>query len=217
MKTECILFDLDGTLADTSIDMCNALNKVLTKYKFKNVDCSGLKTHISKGAVGIIDYASVINQRSIDSSLLRSEFLQEYSENTFIYTKMIDGMEKLLEHIEKNNIKWGIVTNKHSKYVNKILEGFALSNRVKCLVTGDMLQETKPNPEGLLLAANILNVNLNDTIYVGDDERDIIAGKNAGMKTVAADFGFVNKDYDIFSWNADVVIKKPMMLKDFLI
>ena len=217
MKTECILFDLDGTFADTSIDMCNALNKVLTKYKFKNVDCSGLKTHISKGAVGIIDYASVINQRSIDSSLLRSEFLQEYSENTFIYTKMIDGMEKLLEHIEKNNIKWGIVTNKHSKYVNKILEGFALSNRVKCLVTGDMLQETKPNPEGLLLAANILNVNLNDTIYVGDDERDIIAGKNAGMKTVAADFGFVNKDYDIFSWNADGVIKKPMMLKDFLI
>ena len=217
MKTECILFDLDGTLADTSIDMCNALNKVLTKYKFKNVDCYGLKTHISKGAVGIIDYASVINQRSIDSSLLRSEFLQEYSENTFIYTKMIDGMEKLLEHIEKNNIKWGIVTNKHSKYVNKILEGFALSNRVKCLVTGDMLQETKPNPEGLLLAANILNVNLNDTIYVGDDERDIIAGKNAGMKTVAADFGFVNKDYDIFSWNADGVIKKPMMLKDFLI
>jgi len=217
MKTECILFDLDGTLADTSIDMCNALNKVLTKYKFKNVDCSGLKTHISKGAVGIIDYASVINQRSIDSSLLRSEFLQEYSENTFIYTKMIDGMEKLLEYIEKNNIKWGIVTNKHSKYVNKILEGFALSNRVKCLVTGDMLQETKPNPEGLLLAANILNVNLNDTIYVGDDERDIIAGKNAGMKTVAADFGFVNKDYDIFSWNADGVIKKPMMLKDFLI
>ena len=217
MKTECILFDLDGTLADTSIDMCNALNKVLTKYKFKNVDCSGLKTHISKGAVGIIDYASVINQRSIDSSLLRSEFLQEYSENTFIYTKMIDGMEKLLEHIEKNNIKWGIVTNKRSKYVNKILEGFALSNRVKCLVTGDMLQETKPNPEGLLLAANILNVNLNDTIYVGDDERDIIAGKNAGMKTVAADFGFVNKDYDIFSWNADGVIKKPMMLKDFLI
>ena len=100
MKTECILFDLDGTLADTSIDMCNALNKVLTKYKFKNVDCSGLKTHISKGAIGIIDYASVINQRSIDSSLLRSEFLQEYSENTFIYTKMIDGMEKLLEHIE---------------------------------------------------------------------------------------------------------------------
>jgi len=80
-----------------------------------------------------------------------------------------------------------------------------------------MLQETKPNPEGLLLAANILNVNLNDTIYVGDDERDIIAGKNAGMKTVAADFGFVNKDYDIFSWNADGVIKKPMMLKDFLI
>ena len=216
MKTECILFDLDGTLADTSIDMCNALNKVLTKYKFKNVDCSGLKTHISKGAVGIIDYASVINQRSIDSSLLRSEFLQEYSENTFIYTKMIDGMEKLLEYIEKNNIKWGIVTNKHSKYVNKILEGFALSNRVKCLVTGDMLQETKPNPEGLLLAANILNVNLNDTIYVGDDERDIIAGRDAGMSTVAADFGFISTDINVRSWNSDLIIYNALELKNYI-
>ena len=217
MKTECILFDLDGTFADTSTDMCNALNKVLTKHRFKNVNCSELKTHISKGAIGIIDYASEINKRSIDSSLLRSEFLQEYSENTFIHTKIIDGMEKLLEYIEKNNIKWGIVTNKHSKYVKKILEGFGLSDRVKCLVTGDMLQETKPDPEGLLLAANILNVSLNETIYVGDDERDIIAGKNAGMKTVAADFGFVNKDNDIFSWNADKVIKNPIMLKDFII
>ena len=175
------------------------------------------KRHISKGAVGMIEYASVVNQRSIDSSLLRSEFLQEYSENTFIYTKMIDGIKQLLQYFEKNNIKWGIVTNKHSKYAKKILEGFALSDQIKCLVTGDMLQETKPDPEGLLLAANILDVNLSETVYVGDDERDIIAGKKAGMKTVAADFGFVNKNDDIFSWNADKVIQKPMMLKDFII
>ena len=99
MKTESVLFDLDGTFADTSIDMCNALNKVLSKNKFKNVDCVGLKTHISKGAVGIIEYASIINGRSIDSSLLRADFLQEYSENTFIHTKMIDGIKQLLSLI----------------------------------------------------------------------------------------------------------------------
>ena len=217
MKIKCVLFDLDGTFADTSKDMCNALNKVLTKNNFENVDCYELKTHISKGAVGIIKYASMINKRSIDSSLLRAEFLQEYSENTFIYTKMINGIKQLLEYIEKNDIKWGIVTNKHSKYVKKILKGFALRDDIKCLVTGDMLQETKPNPEGLLLAANILDVNLNETVYVGDDERDIIAGKNAGMKTVVADFGFINKDHDILSWNADSIITEPMMLKEFII
>ncbi len=217
MKTESVLFDLDGTFADTSIDMCNALNKVLSKNKFKNVDCVGLKTHISKGAVGIIEYASIINGRSIDSSLLRADFLQEYSENTFIHTKMIDGIKQLLDYIDKKNIKWGIVTNKHSKYVNKILDGFSLNDDIKCLVTGDMLQQSKPDPEGLLLAANILNVKLPQTIYIGDDERDIIAGKKAGMKTVVADFGFINEDKNISSWEADHIINKPMMLKNFII
>ena len=151
-KIECILFDLDGTFADTSKDMCDALNTILTEKKFINVNCTELKLHISRGAVGIIDYASKINGRSIDSSLMRAEFLQEYSDNTFFHTKMIDGISKLLEHIEKNNIKWGIVTNKHSKYVNKILKGFSIHEDVKYLVTGDMLEETKPSPEGLLKA-----------------------------------------------------------------
>ena len=97
MKIECILFDLDGTVADTSIDMCNALNTVLLQNKFKTVDCNELKTHISRGALGVIEYASTVNQRSIDSSLLRAEFLQEYSNNCFIHTKMIKNINSLID------------------------------------------------------------------------------------------------------------------------
>ena len=206
---ECILFDLDGTFADTSKDMCDALNTILTEKKFTNVNCEELKLHISRGAVGIIDYASKINGRSIDSSLMRAEFLQEYSDNTFVHTKMIDGISKLIEHIEMNKIKWGIVTNKHSKYVNKILKGFSIDEDVKYLVTGDMLEETKPSPEGLLKAIEMANVDAANTIYIGDDERDIVAGKSAGMLTVAADFGFIGPDKDMYSWNADVNIDNP--------
>ena len=209
---KCILFDLDGTLADTSKDMCNALNSVLISNKFKSVDCKELKTHISKGAIGVIEYASIVNGRPIDSSLLRAEFLQEYSNNCFEHTKLVDGMRKLIDHIKKRSMTWGIVTNKHSKFVRKILKGLELDKEINCLITGDMVNEPKPNPEGLIEASKIIGVNRDECIYVGDDERDIIAGKRAGMLTVAADFGFIHKDHVTELWQADKIIKNPSEL-----
>jgi len=213
----CVLFDLDGTLADTSKDMCNALNIVLSRNRFKPVDCLELKTHISRGAVGVIEYASQVNRRSIDSSLLRAEFLQEYSDKCFVHTKMIDDMEKLIDHMDNIQISWGIVTNKHSKYVNKILKGLSIADKVACLITGDMVSEPKPNPEGLLEASKIAGINPSECIYVGDDERDILAGRSAGMYTVAADFGFIHKEDSADSWHADKVIKKPSELINLIV
>jgi 2-phosphoglycolate phosphatase len=213
----CVLFDLDGTLADTSEDMCNALNIVLSRNKFKTVDYLELKTHISRGAIGVIEYASHVNGRPIDSSLLRAEFLQEYSDKCFIHTKMIDDMSKLIDHIENKKIPWGIVTNKHSKYVDKILKGLLIDKKVTCLITGDMVNEPKPNPEGLLEASKLAGIKPSECIYVGDDERDIIAGKSAGMHTIAADFGFIHKDESAESWHADKIIKKPSDLINLII
>jgi phosphoglycolate phosphatase len=213
----CVLFDLDGTLADTSKDMCNALNIVLSRNRFKPVDCLELKTHISRGAVGVIEYASQVNRRSIDSSLLRAEFLQEYSDKCFVHTKLIDDMKKLIDHMNDIQISWGIVTNKHSKYVNKILKGLSIDDKVACLITGDMVSEPKPNPEGLLEASKIAGINPSECIYVGDDERDILAGRSAGMYTVAADFGFIHKEDSADSWHADKVIKKPSELINLIV
>ena len=213
----CVLFDLDGTLADTSKDMCNALNIVLSRNRFKPVDCLELKTHISRGAVGVIEYASQVNRRSIDSSLLRAEFLQEYSDKCFVHTKMIDDMEKLIDHMDNIQISWGIVTNKHSKYVNKILKGLSIADKVACLITGDMVSEPKPNPEGLLEASKIAGINPSECIYVADDQRDILAGRSAGMYTVAADFGFIHKEDSADSWHADKVIKKPSELINLIV
>ena len=217
MNIKCIFFDLDGTLADTSIDMCNALNSVLLNNKFKTVDCNKLKTHISRGAKGIISYASDVNGRPIDSSLLRAEFLQEYSEKCFIHTTLIKNMMKLIDHIISNNILCGVVTNKHSKFVKKIINGLQLDTKLSCIVTGDMVAEPKPSSEGLLEACRLVNVAATDCIYVGDDERDIIAGKNAGMFTVAADFGFVNKDEDLKLWQADMIVNDPIELISLII
>ena len=211
-----VLFDLDGTLADTSVDMCNALNIILKKRGLKTVECEDLKYHISRGAVGIIKYASEVNGRSIDSSMIRSDFLEEYSRNCFVETRLVHGMSDLLILLEKNGFRWGIVTNKHSKYVNKIVNGLNIGDRLSCLVTGNMVNEPKPAPDSLIHAMCLLKEEPKNIIYVGDDERDIIAGKAAGVHTIAADFGFIKDSSIINTWNADNIITQPTELETII-
>ena len=215
-KIKAVLFDLDGTLADTSPDMCASLNRVLVSHKLKTVDCINLKKHISRGAIGVIDYASQINGRDIDSSLLRSEFLNDYKHNPFVKTELNKGMDNLINYLIKKNILIGIVTNKHSRYVMKIIDGLGLTNKLSCIVTGDMVLNAKPAIDGLIKATKKIQCNVNEIIYVGDDERDIIAGRDAGMHTIAADFGFISGDINIRSWNADLIIHDALELKNYI-
>ncbi len=211
-----VLFDLDGTLADTSQDMCDSLNRILDDHKLKTVQCSELKKYISRGAVGIIEFASIVNGRSVDSSLIRSEFLEDYKDNCFINTKINNNMYDLIDYLVGKNILVGVVTNKHSRYVNKIIEGLNLSDKLSCVVTGDMVSNPKPDIDGLIKAAEITKCKVSNTIYVGDDERDIIAGRNAGMMTVAADFGFISPETNIRLWKADLIINDSSDLKNYI-
>ena len=214
-KIKSILFDLDGTLADTSPDMCASLNRVLKDHNFKTVDCLKLKKHISRGALGVIEYASQINERNIDSSLLRAEFLDDYKNNVFINTRLNDNMDKLIDYLLEKNIMIGIVTNKHSRYVANIIKGLGLDSKLDCVITGDMVLNAKPASDGLIKAAISLKCKTEEIIYVGDDERDIIAGRDAGMQTVAADFGFIDDDINIALWQSDLIIQDPLELKDY--
>ena len=152
-KVKAVLFDLDGTLADTSPDMCASLNRVLVSHRLKTVDCMKLKKHISRGALGVIEYASHVNGRDIDSSLLRSEFLEDYKHHTFVKTKLNKDMDKVLNYLINKSIKIGIVTNKHSRYVKKIIEGLGLTKKLSCVITGDMVLNAKPAIDGLIKAA----------------------------------------------------------------
>ena len=104
------------------------------------------------------------------------------------------------------------MTNKHSRYVNKIIQGLKLNDKLSCVVTGDMVSNPKPDIDGLIKASEITQCHVSETIYVGDDKRDIIAGRNAGMITVAADFGFIGEDTNIGLWKADLIINDPMDL-----
>ena len=215
-KVKAVLFDLDGTLADTSPDMCASLNRVLANRKLKTVDCINLKKHISRGALGVIEYASSVNDRDIDSSLLRSEFLEDYKNHSFIKTRLNKNMNKLIDYLLEKNILVGIVTNKHSRYVNKITEGLGLNEKLSCTITGDMVLNAKPAIDGLIKAAKEIKCNVDEIIYVGDDERDIIAGRNAGMNTIAANFGFISTDINIKSWNADLIINDALDIKKYI-
>ena len=215
-KVKAILFDLDGTLADTSPDMCASLNRVLANRKLKTVDCINLKKHISRGALGVIEYASSVNDRDIDSSLLRSEFLEDYKNHSFIKTRLNKNMNKLIDYLLEKNILVGIVTNKHSRYVYKITEGLGLNEKLSCTITGDMVLNAKPAIDGLIKAAKEIECNVDEIIYVGDDERDIIAGRNAGMNTIAANFGFISPDINIKSWNADLIINDALDIKKYI-
>ena len=213
---KCVLFDLDGTLADTSKDMCDCLNIILERRNLKKVDCLELKFHISRGVVGIIEYASYVNGRSVDSSLMRTEFLEDYKKNCITKTELVPGMDFLLSELENMSIQWGVVTNKHYKFASKIIEGLSIKNRTSCLITGNMVNNPKPSPEMLLKAADLFGLDTNNIIYIGDDERDIIAGKSAGMKTATANFGFIKNDINYSSWNSDYIINRPQDLLDIL-
>ena len=114
------------------------------------------------------------------------------------------------------SIQWGVVTNKHYKFASKIIEGLNIKNRTSCLITGNMVNNPKPSPEMLLKAADLLRLDTNNIMYIGDDERDIIAGKSAGMKTATANFGFIKNDINYSSWNSDYIINRPQDLLDIL-
>ena len=131
-------------------------------------------------------------------------------------TELVSGMDFMLNELENMSIKWGVVTNKHYKFASKIIEGLNIKDRSSCLITGNMVNNPKPSPEMLLKAVELLRLDVNDVMYIGDDERDIIAGKSAGMKTVIANFGFIKDNVNYNSWGSDYILNRPQELLDIL-
>lgn len=212
-----ILFDLDGTFADTSLDLYYALNILLKKKNKPAVDESEIKFHISRGAEGLINFGFGNKTSSKEKIELKREFLDLYDEQTTQYVTLIDGIADLIDEIELNKIVWGIVTNKQEKFATKILKELNYHNRASCLITGDMVDRAKPAPDSLILACFKLNKEPESSIYIGDDRRDIIAGQRAKMKTAIADFGFINSNDNINNWNADIILSKPSELIKYII
>ena len=207
-----VFFDLDGTLADTAPDLVAATNKLLLARNLSAKPYELLRPYASAGARGLLEGAFGISPDHPDFISLRDEFYVNYEQAILVDSKLFDGMNDLLEQMEKANLPWGIVTNKSERFTNPLTDLMGLRHRAVSTVSGDTTPHSKPHPEPILHAARIANIDPTKSIYVGDDIRDVIAGKAAGMLTVAAAYGYCGCKEPPEAWGADYIIHNPLDL-----
>jgi phosphoglycolate phosphatase len=210
-----VLFDLDGTLLDTAPDMCAALNQLRVEEGLPALPYAQLRFHVSHGAARLVSVGFGCSEGPRFESL-RRRFLDLYSQDLHGRTRLFDGLEEVLLGIEGRGIPWGVVTNKPGWLTEPLLEATGLRSRAGCVVSGDTLAERKPSPLPLLHAAGLLRVEPAACAYVGDAQRDIDAGRAAGMRTLVATFGYISADEDPVSWMADGLVGHPRELPAML-
>ena len=210
--SRAVLFDFDGTLADTAPDLAAALNYLRTQKGLKEMAVSEVRPFASMGARGLLQVGFGLKPEEADFPALRDAFLDRYEQNVCVHTRLFPGMPELLA---KLRVPWGIVTNKATRFTGKLVK--ALQLRPACVVCGDSTPHLKPHPAPLLLAASQLNLPGGQIMYVGDDLRDIQAARAAGMRSVAVEYGYHGTDNGgPRTWNADLVISHPRELLEHL-
>lgn len=207
-----VFFDLDGTLADTAPDLVAATNQLLVSRKLSPKPYEVLRPRASAGARGLLEGAFGITPEHPDFIALRDEFFKNYESALLVHSQLFEGMDELLKKMEAANLPWGIVTNKSERFTNPLTELMGLRQRAVSTVSGDTTPHSKPHPEPILHAARIAKIDPTKSIYVGDDIRDVIAGKAAGMLTVAAAYGYCGCKEPPEAWGADYIINNPLDL-----
>lgn len=204
-----VLFDLDGTLADTAPDMARTVNVMRRTRSLPPVPLEIVRPHVSKGARGMIGAAFGVTPEHADFAALREEFLAVYAGNLCVDTCLFPEMEELLDRLEHRGVAWGVVTNKFEHLARSVIEGLGLGSRSAVLVGGDTCARAKPFPDPLLHAAEVLALKPSCVLYVGDDERDVQAARAAGMPVLAAGYGYLGDGPDPARWGADAVVASP--------
>ena len=211
-----ILFDLDGTLADTAPDLARTLNILLAENGRPSLPFEQIRPVVSHGATALLRLG--FNHDSADPAfeLLRQRFLDVYCINLANETRLFPGMPELLNAIEQHGMKWGIVTNKPAWLTEPLIARLQLQHRAACIVSGDSTSNRKPHPEPMLHACQKIDILAGQCLYVGDAQRDIEAGHRAGMKTLVALFGYLSKDDRPREWQADGMINHPMEILEWI-
>lgn len=210
-----VLFDLDGTFADTAPDLGYAVNLMRSARGLAPVALAETRSVTSMGARGLLGVGFGITPEHTEFPALREEFLRLYEQNLCRHTTLFSGMAELIDQIEAARLRWGIVTNKAERLAKPLMQQLGYADRAACLIGGDTAGHMKPHPAPLLAAARCLDLPPEHCIYVGDDARDIQAGRAAGMTTVAVRFGYLNGS-DPEQWQADHIISTPGEIKNII-
>jgi N-acetyl-D-muramate 6-phosphate phosphatase len=211
-----VLFDLDGTLIDSAPDLAGAANRLRAAHGLDGLPYEQLRPLVGTGARGMVGAAMGVGPEDERFGFLRDEFLAIYEREMLVRTKVFADMVPVLERLDAMKLPWGIVTNKAERFALPVIAGLALDRRATVLVCGDTTPHAKPHPQPLLEAAHRMGLQAAACVYVGDDLRDVQAGKAAGMATLAAAWGYLGQGEHIDNWFADAVIDLPADLLKWL-
>lgn len=215
IRATAVLFDLDGTLLDTAPDMIGAVNTLRAEHGRDALPLAAARAYVSHGAAALVNLG-FDTPAEPDFTRLRTRFLDLYYARLAQETALFAGCDLVLEHLEREQIPWGIVTNKPGWLTEPLLDALGLSARAACVVSGDTLPERKPHPLPLLHAAQSIGCDPRECIYVGDALRDVQAARAAGMRPVVASFGYIAESDEAHLWPADAWIEQPADLLDWM-
>jgi 2-phosphoglycolate phosphatase len=211
-----VLFDLDGTLADTAGDLGGALNQLRVARGLDPLPLDMLRPYASAGARGLIGVGLNVHPGDPEFDALRKGFLAAYTKCLADTTVLFDGVAELLYELTTRGLRWGVVTNKPHRFTLPVMDGLGLREEAAVIISGDSTAHAKPHPLPLLTACEEMGVAPASVLYVGDDLRDIQAAQAAGMPSAAAAWGYIGHNGKVESWGADVVISQPLELLDHL-
>jgi 2-phosphoglycolate phosphatase len=211
-----VLFDLDGTLIDSAPDLGAAADKMRIDRGLSSLPYALYRPLAGAGARGMLKIAFDMTPEHADFMAMREEFFANYEAAMTVKTYVFDGVQDLIAGLQARDLPWGVVTNKMARFTDPLTQAMPLFASASAIVSGDTTPHPKPHPEPMFEAARRLGLAPELCLYVGDDERDIVAGRAAGMRTVAANYGYLGEKTDISSWGADLKIDSPIQLLQLL-
>jgi len=211
-----VLFDLDGTLADTAQDLASALNRLRAEHRMAPLAPELTRALASSGARGLLKVGFDLDPNDERYPPMRDRFLDLYEQALCVHTQLYEGMAELLGELERRALAWGIVTNKPRRFTDPLVRQLRLHARAACVVSGDTTSKPKPAPDPLLHAAGVMRIAPQACLYVGDDLRDVQGARAAGMPVIAAGWGYLGVEGDPASWGADAVLAHPAEVLGFL-
>ncbi len=204
-----VLFDLDGTLIDSAPDLAGSINAVRANRGHQPLPYEQLRPMVGTGARGMIGVAFGLTPADSGFDALRDEFLAIYERDMLLNTRVFEAMQPVLSRLESRSMPWGVVTNKATNLAAPIVHGLGLGHRAGTVVCGDTTPHLKPHPAPLFEAARQLGIPASACVYIGDDERDVVAARAAGMPALAAAWGYLGAGPPIEAWGADAVLASP--------